>query len=173
MTRLKSLGRYDAEGREVRAVDRLQYFTWLVIVACIVGMAVWVWSIAGNVTGVGRRVKRAEAALIVQEARLGLDRSQLIHGCQRINRVLASANTASAGDYTLFRSVIYLSTHRRHKQRTEGRFLRRLRSATADQSWTPLTNCMRLVDAKGGRYALPPAVRFSRHRPPRAALLHP
>lgn len=174
--KLKALGRYDAEEREVRLIDQFQYFTWLVIVACMVGMALWVNHIGHNVTNVGHRVAREQAALNAEAKNLGADRAQLINGCERTNRLLVSNNTASEGTYIVFKYLIavYNSAPQKVKKNPEDiKFAQLLRSASNAQSWTPKTNCQKLIGTEGSDYKLPAAIPFAKQPAPASQLLHP
>lgn len=174
--RLKALGRVDSEEREVRFIDQFQYFTWLIIVACLVGMALWVHHIGDNVTAVGSRLSREQAKVNAEAQRLGADRAQLINGCRRINRLLVSGNTSSAGNYTVFRYLLAVyneSPAAVKREPVNVEFDQRLKKASAAQSWTPKTNCQRLIEQEGARYRLPPAVPFDTREAPSSQLLHP
>lgn len=185
----------DDDGEETverRASDTRPSLGMTAVIVCIVLMSVWVHSISGGVDKANRHIDVAnrhiaaeQADIDAERAKLGTQQQSLVEGCQRLNQVRQSDNTAHLGTYTLFQFVLGAQGSPAEQQAEAAQHLTpaqkalvaeeitHIKSTTAAQSWTPLTNCKQTVAQHGVNYKLPPPISFTTKLPPSSALVVP
>jgi hypothetical protein len=170
---------------EMRTSDSAHWFAQAIIVACLLGVAIWVGVVSGHISAVADKQSRVAQEQRNEAAQLADQKANLIDACNRLNTVRRSDNAAHLGTFELFKFIIAAQANPAQQAAEKTQHLTaaqkalvkaeiaQINSTMLAQSWTPLQNCVQTINQHGGHYKIPSPISFLTARPPKGALLIP
>lgn len=146
-----------------RASDRRELVIAFITFVLILAMSLWVHT-------QGAALQREQRQLLSQKRAVGNEFEFLTESCKRLDILRASDNLSHAADFRVFTAVLDGYKHSTSRSTVQRAFVSQLRTAIADKTWTPLTDCSKAVNLQGVAYRAHHSVRFIDRFPPESDL---